>query len=198
MAKRPLDTPRALERRRQLIEAGFEHFADSDYDDVQLDQVTKAIGVSHGVVFQHFGNKKGFYLAIVEHLLDGFLECVAPDADLPAQEQLTAGLAGYIGWAAEHPRGFTSLINATSRFADVRELVERARQVTLELIAAGMGLDLSQARARVALRGWIGGLEATVAEWLRTPDTATEQELIECMRDTLAATLRWAAGDQVA
>ncbi|MDL4815175.1 TetR/AcrR family transcriptional regulator [Actinomadura opuntiae] len=193
MAKRPLDTPRALARRRQLIEAGFEHFADHDYDDVQLDQVTRAIGVSHGVVFQHFGTKKGFYLAIVEHLLDGFLDCVAPRDDLPAGERLDAGLAGYIGWAAGHPRGFASLINATSRFAEVRELVERARRTTMELIADGLGLDLAEPRVRIALRGWIGGLEATVIEWLRSPEAATERELAERMRATLAAALGPAA-----
>ncbi|WP_460364005.1 TetR/AcrR family transcriptional regulator [Actinocorallia lasiicapitis] len=185
MARRPLDTPRALERRRQLIEAGFDAFADSDYDDVQLDRITSALGVSHGVVFQHFGSKKGFYLAIVEHLLDGFVGCMLTDTH--TDDPATVILTNYVAWADEHPRGFASLMRATARFAEIHTLVERTRMAGVEQIAAGEGADPSVPGVRIALRGWIGGLEASVSEWLRDPGTITRKELVDSLRDSLRA-----------
>ena len=52
-----LTTERAAERRQQLLKAALEVFK-KDFDDVSVDEVADAAGVSHGLIFQYFGTKK--------------------------------------------------------------------------------------------------------------------------------------------
>ncbi len=194
MPKRPLDSPRALERRQQLIDAGFEFFADGDYDDVQIDEIADAIGISHGLIFQHFGSKKGYYLAIVGHTLEEFRARTTPDVTLPAEEQFVAGLGAYVAWVTEHPRGFVTLMQATSRFREIREMVEQARWEGIERIARSTGVNLEAPRVRLALRGWIGGMESAMAQWVLDTCAATPDELVDHITGTLLDALRWATG----
>lgn len=191
MPKRPLDTPRARARRTQLLEAGFKHFADQDYDDVQLEAITAAVGCSHGLLFQYFGTKKGFYLAVVEHLLEGFLTTTTLHAD-NRDEQLATGLDAYIGWAIEHPRAYVSIMRATSRFGEVRELLEQTRNVILRRIAEAVDLPPDDARARLAIRSWIGGMEAALLCYLDNGEAILREDLIVYMRTTLTASIGWA------
>lgn len=192
MLKRPLDTPRATARRAQLLEAGFEVFADHDYDDVQLEAVTTAVGCSHGLLFQYFGSKKGFYLAIVEHLLQGFLATIAPSADAAPGDRLSAGLSAYIGWATDHPRAYVSIMRATSRFTEIRALLDQTRGEILRRMADAIGLDATDSRVRLAFRGWIGGMEDALLEHLHHPDAIDQQDLIDYMRTSLVAAAHWA------
>jgi AcrR family transcriptional regulator len=189
MAQRPLDTPRATQRRRDLLDVGFEFFADHDYDNVQIGEVAKRAGVSHGLIFQHFGSKKGFYLALLEDQLEQFTaETLLPD-ELPPAEQLAASLRRYVEWAAEHPRGYVSLMRGTERFSEVRELVEASRWEGIDRIAGGAGADLDDARVRVALRGWVGFMESAIIEWLEHGDAIGAGELVEALAGALVAAL---------
>src|SRR3954453_638305 len=102
-AQRPLSTPRARERREQLLAVSAAFWAARDYDDVSIDEIAAEAGVSHGLVFQHFGSKKNLYLAHLEQLIGEFRRrtTAAPSAE-PA-EALTAGIPPSPAWAPPHP-----------------------------------------------------------------------------------------------
>ena len=105
---RPLTTERAGERRLQLLAAALEVFGDRDYDDVSVDEVAEAAGVSHGLVFQYFGSKKGLYVACLEPLIVDFRERVEPDPELPPVERLRRA-------SATSPTRSASIRPATAR-----------------------------------------------------------------------------------
>src|SRR5262245_3656403 len=128
MASGPLTTERAGERREQLLAAALEVFGDRDYDEVSVDEVAEAAGVSHGLVFQYFGSKKGLYIASLEPLIKFFRARIEPDPDLPPVERLRAGLRNYADLIREHPVGFRNLMTRAAAFTEVRDGVERARQ----------------------------------------------------------------------
>jgi len=192
--QRPLDTPRALKRRRQLLDGGFAFFATGDYDDIQISDIAEQIGVSHGLIFQHFGSKKGFYVAILSDTIDQFLTRTAPDPKLPAEQQLGASLRAYVDWAAEHPEGFTSMMRAAPRFEELEALIEDARRAGIERIALGAGVDPRDPRVVIALRGWIGGMENSLAEWLRQEMPLESDQLVELMTASLVSAIGWAQG----
>jgi len=189
MANRPLDTPRALQRRRQLLDVGFEYFADHDYDDVQISDVAKAASASHGLIFQHFGSKKGFYLAMLEDKLEQFTNDTVLADDLPPEEQLGATLRQDVDWAGEHPRGFVSLMRGTARFSEVHALVEASRWEGIARIAEGARADLDNPRVRVALRGWVGFMETAIIAWLEHRDDLSSDDLVETLASALVAVL---------
>jgi AcrR family transcriptional regulator len=187
IATRPLTTERAGERRRQLIEAALAVFGERDYDEVSVDEVADAAGVSHGLVFQYFGSKKGLYVACLQPLIEFFRERIEPDPDLAPIERLRSGLRNYADLISEHPVGYRSLMTRGTGFSEVREGLERARWQRVTRLAEGMGLDPNQPAVRVGLRSWIAYVDTAMLTWLDqgAPD---RDALVEMLVRALGAT----------
>lgn len=195
LAQRPLTTERAKERREQLLAIAHDLFLESDYDDVSVDDVAEVAGVSHGLVFQYFGSKKGLYLATLEPLLAGFRgRTRGAPADLAPAERLRYAIGAYFDAATEHPATYRSVMAGGAGFREVFERIEAARWAGIELIAETTGLDLDQASVRAALRGWVGYLEGSIFASLDGPDADREFVVESCMA-VFAATMSALAVD---
>lgn len=60
----------AKERTREaILEAAFERFSDSWFDEVTMADVARAAGVSQQTVVNHFGSKMGLYLSGIEEIV---------------------------------------------------------------------------------------------------------------------------------
>lgn len=189
LAQRPLTTERAKERREQLLGIALELFLTNDYDDVSVDDVAEVAGVSHGLVFQYFGSKKGLYLATLEPLLAGFRgRTRGAPVDLPPAERLRHAIGAYFDAATEHPASYRSVMAGGAGFREVFERIEAARWNGIEVIAAGAGLDLERPQVRAALRGWVGYLEGAIFASLDGPDADREFVVTACMA-AFAATM---------
>jgi AcrR family transcriptional regulator len=181
VAQGPLTTERALERRQQLLGVALELFGDNDYDDVSMDDIAEAAGVSHGLLFQYFGSKKGLYVAGVEKLVEEFRVRTEPDPALPPAEQLRSGLRAYVDWVAEHPHGFRSLMTQGSGFREVRERMERQRWEGIGgRLSKGLGVDPTRPAVRVGLRAWQGYIETATLAWLDNQELSRDQ-LVDLM-----------------
>lgn len=187
MGQRPLTTERATERRRQLLEVAREVFADADYDDVSVDDIAEAAGVSHGLIFQYFGTKRDLYVAGVAPLIEEFRARIAPDPELPPPERLRSALASYAEAISDHPRGYRSLMTHGAGFAEVRDRLDQARWEAVERIAPQMSLDPEDPAVRVGIRAWIAYLDAAMLVWVETggPD---RDRLVEMIALALRAT----------
>src|SRR5580765_6635428 len=66
----PAAAPRARlevdERRAQLVALGVELFAARSYDEVSIDELARAAGISKGLLYHYFPTKRDFYVATVE------------------------------------------------------------------------------------------------------------------------------------
>ncbi len=187
MPTRPLTTDRAEERRAQLLTAALEVFGDRDYEEVSVDEVAQAAGVSHGLVFQYFGSKKGLYVACLEPLIEGFRSRVEPDPELPPVDRLRAGLRNFADAISEHPAGYRNLMTRASGFSEVREALERARWWRVNRLAEAMGLDVGRPAVRIGLRAWTSYVEAAMLTWLE--EGAPERdEMVEMLVQALGAT----------
>ena len=178
-----------------MLAAALEVFGDRDYDDVSVDEVADAAGVSHGLVFQYFGSKKGLYVACLEPLIEGFRERVEPDPDLPQVERLRAGLRNFADAIGEHPAGYRSLMTRATGFSEVREALERARWWRVSRLAEGMGLDPEDPAVRVGLRAWTSYVEAAMLTWLEE-GSPSRDELVEMLVRALGATAEGIAATQ--
>jgi AcrR family transcriptional regulator len=187
IASRPLTTERAGERRAQLLAAALEVFADRDYDEVSVDEVADAAGVSHGLVFQYFGSKKGIYVACLQPLIEGFRSRVEPDPELPPVERLREGLRNFADAISEHPAGYRNLMTRAAGFSEVREALEQARWWRVTRLAEGMGLDPEKPAVRVGLLAWATYVETAMLTWLEegAPD---RDALVEMLVKALGVT----------
>jgi len=152
-----------------------------------VDEVADAAGVSHGLIFQYFGSKKGLYVACLEPLIERFRSRIEPDPELAPVERLREGLRNFADAISEHPAGYRNLMTRAVGFAEVRETLERARWWRVTRLAEGMGLDPGQPEVRVGLRAWTAYVEAAMLTWLEegAPD---RDSLVEMLVKALGAT----------
>jgi len=162
-------------------------FGDRDYDEVTVDEVAEAAGVSHGLIFQYFGSKKGLYIACLEPLLKTFRARIEPNPELPPLERLREGLRNFADAISEHPAGYRNLMTRAAAFSEVRETLERARWWRITQIAEGMGVDPERPEVRVGLRAWTSYFEAAMLTWLEQGEPDRDA-LVEMLLRVLDAT----------
>jgi AcrR family transcriptional regulator len=180
MGQRPLTTERATERRQQLLRAALEAFAEQDYDEVSVDEVAEAAGVSHGLIFQYFGTKKDLYIATVEPLIEEFRARVAADLELPPPERLRKSMRAYAETISAHPQSYRFLMTRGIGFGEVREKIEAQRLAAVGRIAPQRGLDPEDPEVRAGILGWLAYVDAAMLAWLDRgePDVDVLVELI--------------------
>ncbi|HKA30465.1 MAG TPA: TetR/AcrR family transcriptional regulator, partial [Candidatus Binatia bacterium] len=64
------------ETRDALIAAGLEAFAEHGLDVPSLDAICSRAGFTRGAFYVHFKDRDDFVVAVMEHVLGGFLDAV--------------------------------------------------------------------------------------------------------------------------
>ena len=63
-----------LEKQERIINAASKEFAQKGYDNASTNEIVKEAGISKGLLFHYFNNKKGLYLFIFDYLQEMFRE----------------------------------------------------------------------------------------------------------------------------
>lgn len=61
-------------KREQILQVCMEEFIDNGYRNASTNTIVKRLGISKGLLFLYFKNKKGLYLYLVEHFFQILLE----------------------------------------------------------------------------------------------------------------------------
>jgi AcrR family transcriptional regulator len=150
-------------------------------------------GVSHGLVFQYFGSKKGLYVAALEPLLAGFqARMESAPSSLDVEQRLRHAVGAYYDDVIAHPAAYRSLLAGGGGFREVFERIEAQRWEEIGQIASLAGLDAERADVRAALRGWVGFLEGAILASLDR-SAADREALVEAALaafDAAVGTLR--------
>ncbi len=182
------------ERRAQLVALGAELFGTRSYDDVSIDEIAQAAGISKGLLYHYFPTKRDFYVATVAQAAGILLEVTtAPDHEVPL-EQLRAGIDAYLTYVERHGQAYTALLRGGIGFdRAVAQIVDRTREDFCEKLIAGLPLEVNSAILRTTLRGWIGFVEATSLEWVERRGV-TREELRELLVAVLLQSVQIASG----
>lgn len=168
------------DRRRQLLELGLEAFTRQPYDEVAIDEIARAAGISRGLLFHYFPTKHAYYAAVLGRAAEMLHETVlgASTRGTPG-ERLEAGLRAYFRFVDEHATSYATLLRGgVGSDPVVLELVERSRRTFLDTIRDNLEALVGPrepARMRAALRGWIGLVEALALDWIDHRDLATDE-----------------------
>ncbi|MCB9593669.1 MAG: TetR/AcrR family transcriptional regulator [Sandaracinaceae bacterium] len=154
-------------RRAQLLELGLRLFAERAYDEVSIDDIANAAGVSKGLLYHYFGGKRAFYVACVENAAEALFERTLADPSIPEPERARAGLEAYFDYAEEHETAYMALMRSgIGNDPEVAEVVERTRTRIVQRALASMGMEEPRPVFRAATRTWIGAVEAACLEHL--------------------------------
>lgn len=151
--------------KERLLEAGIEQFSQRPFEQVSVASIAKSAGLAHGLLFHHFGSKRGLYLAVLEETTRRRQERFDNiEHDEPAAT-VRALLEAHLSAVRSNPAVLRALLRgevgvdpaATAILDDDR--LGAIRRLCLEL-----GLDSKNTAVVVSLRAWTGAVdEAAVA-----------------------------------
>jgi AcrR family transcriptional regulator len=173
-------------RREQLVALGVEIFSERPFDEVSIDAIASAAGISKGLLYHYFPSKRDFYVAVVRHSADEIVALTESDPGLGPVERLATGLDRYLEYVETHARGYATVLRAgIGSDAEVAGVVEGVRTAMARRILDDLPVEHPPpAAVRIAVRGWVGFAEAASLEWLEHRDLPREQ-----LRDLLIRAL---------
>lgn len=181
-ARHRLDTDA---RREQLLGLGLAMFSQRSFEEVQIDDVARAAGISRGLLYHYFPNKRDFYLAVLRAAAAELLDATAATPDTPPYLRLRVGLRAYLDFARSHARGQLALLRSGVGIdPEVAGIVQRVRKSLAERVLEGIGLAHPTPAVTTLVWGWIGLVEATSLEWLDAP-TLSPDVLLELWSSSL-------------
>lgn len=157
----------AEQRRRQLLDVALHVFAENGFYATSMDDVAFAAGVTKPVLYQHFPNKRGLYLTLLEDV--GFrllteLGGATTQAHHP-HEQVEAGFLAYFRFVHRDSDAFRLLFGASVRNdTEFAEVADRTVNDAAAAISGLIEIDGPEDQRLVLAHALIGIAEAT-ARW---------------------------------
>jgi AcrR family transcriptional regulator len=190
------------ERREQLVRLGVDIFSERPYDEVSIDGIAAAAGISKGLLYHYFPSKRDFYVAVVRHGAAQLEAATLIDDAASPEHGFVAGLDRYLDYVEEHDSGFAAVLGAgIGNDPAVRAIVEDVRRAMTDRILDNLTRRVeppvpATPQVRVAVRGWVGFAEAASLDWLEHREVSREQ-LRDLLASTLVAAVTAAVGDVV-
>lgn len=194
-SKRTRMSPEA--RRDQLLEFGLEMVKERPLEEITIDAIADAAGVSRALLFHYFASKQDYHVAIAQAQADRLLACTEPDDSLGDPIAiLTASMEAFVDFVSENRTAYTALIRgASSSDPAMRDVFDRTREVMVQRVldhAPGFGVEVSPAVV-LSVHGWIAFVEETAIRWLTEP-TVSREELLALITGALPALATAAVG----
>jgi AcrR family transcriptional regulator len=188
MASAPRSRLSTDARRRQLVRLGTVIFSERPFDEVSIDDIAAAARISKGLLYHYFPSKRDFYVAVIRHAADEMQALTEPDPELPPLERLAGSLDRYLDYVESHARGYATVLRAgIGTDPSVAAIVEEVRGAMVGRVLADLprpdGSDAAPAH-RIAVRGWVGLVEAASLDWLEHGGLTRDQ-----LRDLLVVSL---------
>jgi AcrR family transcriptional regulator len=186
-AKRIRLSPEA--RRAQLIDLGVEMLATRRLDELSVELIAKAAGISRGLLFHYFPSKQDFHLEVARAAAAEMIRRTEPDTSQTPVDALRGALTSFMDYVEENPDNYKSLVRgAASGDVQMRAIFDETRSTMAQRlldVLASMGLEIS-ARMSLAIAGWVAYVEECVVRWIDTR-TVSRTELLEMLTKSLPA-----------
>jgi AcrR family transcriptional regulator len=157
------------ERRSQLVQLGLEHFGERAYDDVSIDAIADAAGISKGLLYHYFPTKRAYYAACLREAATQLVESTETDDDAAPLAALHAALDAYLGYVKAHAKAYATLMRSgVGVDPEIARIVDETRALFVDRLTSGFGEQgaLESPLVRLALRGWVGFAEAASLGWV--------------------------------
>ncbi|GAA3180485.1 TetR/AcrR family transcriptional regulator [Streptomyces ramulosus] len=180
------------QRRSQLLAAALGLFAHRAPEDVTLDDVATAAGVSRPLVYRYFpGGKQQLYEAALRSAADALEGCFDEPETGPLTQRLSHALDRYLAFVDEHDAGFSALLQGGSVVETSRTtaIVDEVRRAAADHILRHLGAPEPGRRLRMTVRMWITAVEAASLIWLDEEKHPDLGELRDWLVDHFVALL---------
>ncbi len=184
------------DRRSELTAACLRLIGTRPWDEVTMADVAEEAGASKPLLYHYFSTKSELYLATVSAAAEELRTVTRPDPQLSVARRMRAALDSHLAWIETNALAYRAILQGgISSDDEVQAIVGASRNETVERLAEAFDLSPSEPAHRLALRGWVGFLEATSLEWLDSK-VMTRDGVASLLEASMAGTLRAARVDR--
>ncbi len=171
------------ERRQQLIGVALELFSQRSPDDVSIDEIASAAGISRPLVYHYFPGKLSLYEAALKRASDDLAGLFAEPHEGPLGARLLRVMRRFFDFVDDHGPGFAALMRGGPAVGSsaTNALIDSVRQAAYVQILSHLDVANPPARLELVVRSWISLAESTALIWLdgrRIPRAELEVQLV--------------------
>ncbi|MFF0586857.1 TetR/AcrR family transcriptional regulator [Streptomyces sp. NPDC003781] len=179
------------ERRQQLIGVALDLFSRRSPDEVSIDEIASAAGISRPLVYHYFPGKLSLYEAALQRASDDLAARFVEPHEGPLGARLLRVMGRYFDFVDEHGPGFSALMRGGPAVGSstTNALVDSVRQAAYVQILSHLDVTEPPARLELVVRSWISLAESTALLWLdgrRIPRAELEAQLVHDFAALLA------------
>lgn len=171
------------ERRQQLIRVALELFSHRAPDEVSIDEIAAAAGISRPLVYHYFPGKQSLYEAALRRAADELAGRFLEPHEGPLGARLLRVMGRFFDFVDEHGPGFSALMRGGPAVGSstANAMIDGVRQAAYEQILAHLRVEEPPARLELVVRSWVSLAESTALIWLdgrRIPRAELEMQLV--------------------
>jgi len=167
----------------------MDFFASRAYEDISIDDLAAAAGISKGLLYHYFRGKREFYVETIRASSLKLRRLSEPDRKLPPMARLRASIDAHLNYIQEHGPAYAAIYRSGVAVApEVSDILEEHRGVVLRHFLRNLGVARPRPVLRTALRAWISMVEGASLDWIAHPALKRDQ-LRELLIASYVATL---------
>jgi AcrR family transcriptional regulator len=179
------------ERRRQLIGIALELFSSRSPDEVSIDEIATAAGISRPLVYHYFPDKLSLYEAALKRAAEDLADRFVEPREGPLGARLLRVMRRYFDFVDDHGPGFSALLRGGPAVGSSRTntLIDGVRQAAYVQILSHLDVTNPPARLELVVRSWISLAESAALIWLegrRIPREELETKLVHDFASLMA------------
>ena len=178
----------AQDRRQQLVGIGLDLLESRPLQELTLDEVAAAAGVSRTLVFHYFPSKGDYFAAVVSSAGERLMQAVPRGPGTDVAERLRSMVTAFLRFVKRKRGAYVALVRGASG-GDPKVLAVLDEVRTTHVMR---WLDAAEWPARdevtqLAVRGWIGSLEEVALAATTSP--VPRETIVELLVEGLLADL---------
>jgi AcrR family transcriptional regulator len=175
-------------RRAQLLAVGKHIFSSRPYDAVSTEEIAAEAGISIGLLYHYFANKKGFYVATIRMAADELLRAAQFPAGVPLTSAAPTVLGNFVDFVEANAALYQGLMRGgVGADHEVHAILEEVRVTFMTRLLDAARVDATPA-LRLEIYGWLGLVEFSALRWL-THREVSREALLERMYTAVPAGL---------
>ncbi|MGW1288975.1 TetR/AcrR family transcriptional regulator [Streptomyces sp. NPDC002586] len=186
------------ERRQQLIGVALDLFSRRSPDEVSIDEIASAAGISRPLVYHYFPGKLSLYEAALRRAAQDLADRFGEPHEGPLGARLLRVMRRYFDFVEEHGPGFSALMRGGPAVGSsaTNALIDSVRQAAYEQMLSHLGVTDVPPRLELVVRSWISLAESTALIWLDGRRIPRRELEIQLVHDFAALAAVSAAYDQ--
>ncbi|WP_329460378.1 TetR/AcrR family transcriptional regulator [Streptomyces sp. NBC_01497] len=189
------------ERKRQLIGVALELLGRRSPEDVSIDDIATAAGISRPLVYHYFPGKQSLYAAALRRAADDLALRFEEPRTGPLGARLLRVMGRFFDFVDEHGPGFAALMRGSSAAGagpgGAGAVVDEVRQAAYEQILGHLDAGENPSpRLRIVVRSWVSLAESTALTWLDGREVPRAELELQLVHDFAALVAVSAAHDE--